>query len=208
MEEKDYYQDLKDEGVVVNHTITEIVRGTTAKLHRIYNGKLYYRIEVKVGYYESLYELELDSQDREFKDIDLYPEYKAITLMRWIRRGMEDGTFIQLLTLKKEETRMKKYIREETEVRKFVESCLGRYSGILNYIIMFNDDSDCSEDFINVDYEVRISNMTNDNITGCILRFNNDGKIELLRGEDFQVIDPIDFVMELFLEEFLTRVEA
>jgi hypothetical protein len=24
------------------------------------------------------------------------PEFKAITLMRWIRKGIEDGTFIEL----------------------------------------------------------------------------------------------------------------
>jgi hypothetical protein len=34
----------------------------------------------------------------EWKDVYVYPTYKSITLMRWIRKGMEtnDGSFIML----------------------------------------------------------------------------------------------------------------
>lgn len=32
----------------------------------------------------------------EWKSVYIKPEYKAITLMRWIRQGFEDGKLIQL----------------------------------------------------------------------------------------------------------------
>jgi hypothetical protein len=75
-------------------TLKEIVNGTMAKLSHICNGKVYFRIETS----EHVYQLEIDCDCDEWKDVYMYPEYKAITLMRWIRKGMDnkDDTFIML----------------------------------------------------------------------------------------------------------------
>jgi hypothetical protein len=45
---------------------------------------------------DSTYQLEINSMDEEWNVTYLWPKFKAITLMRWIRKGMEDGTFIQI----------------------------------------------------------------------------------------------------------------
>lgn len=73
-------------------TLKEIVKGTTAKLSYVCNGKVYYQIET-LNY---TYQLEINSKDDDWKATYLYPEFKAITLMRWIRKGIDknDGTFI------------------------------------------------------------------------------------------------------------------
>lgn len=73
-------------------TLTTIVKGTKAKLTHVCFGKVCYSIETK----DHIYQLEIDSMDEEFKTTYLYPEFKAITLMRWIRKGLDDGSFIQL----------------------------------------------------------------------------------------------------------------
>lgn len=75
-------------------TLKEIVSGTTAKLNYIYNSKICYQIETK----NHLYQLELNMEDDDWKNAYIYPEFKAITLMRWIRKGIEknDDTFIML----------------------------------------------------------------------------------------------------------------
>jgi len=75
-------------------SLINIVRGTTARLIHVCNGKVVYQI--KTG--NHLYQLELNSTDKEWETTYLIPEFKSITLMRWIRRGMEngDGSFIQL----------------------------------------------------------------------------------------------------------------
>jgi len=79
----------------MKHTLTEIVKGTTAKLTHVCNGLVYYSIDVD----GTLYQLEINSMDRaDWANIYIYPEYKAITLMRWIRDSInkDDGKFIQL----------------------------------------------------------------------------------------------------------------
>ena len=73
-------------------TLTSIVKGTKAKLTHVCYGKVYYIIETE----NHKYQLEINSMDDEFKTTYLEPEFKAITLMRWIRKGMADGTFILL----------------------------------------------------------------------------------------------------------------
>ncbi len=74
--------------------LVEIVNGTMAKLSHICNGKAYFQIETK----EYLYQLEINLMNDEWKDVYVYSTYKAITLMRWIRKGIEtnDGSFIML----------------------------------------------------------------------------------------------------------------
>ena len=69
-----------------------IIKGTKATLSFVCAGKVYYHIETE----EHLYQLEINSIDDELKTTYLEKEYKAITLMRWIRQGMEDNTLIQL----------------------------------------------------------------------------------------------------------------
>jgi predicted N-acyltransferase len=74
--------------------LKEIVRGTTAKLSHVCGGKAFYQIQTS----QHLYQLEIDSMEKEWETTYLFPEFKTITLMRWIRKGMEtsDGSFIQL----------------------------------------------------------------------------------------------------------------
>lgn len=69
-----------------------IVKGTTARLTHVCNGKVYYQIETA----KHTYQLEINSLEDEFKTTYLLPEFKAITLMRWIRFGIENETFIRL----------------------------------------------------------------------------------------------------------------
>lgn len=76
----------------MKHTIVEIVKGTNAHLNSIYNGILYYTIVVE----DSTYQLEINSKDDEWKNVTIYPVFKTITLMRWIRQGIENGNFIQI----------------------------------------------------------------------------------------------------------------
>lgn len=76
----------------MKHTLKEIVNNNTAKLQYVCSGKVFYNIEFD----DSIYQLEVDSNEDEWKTTYLYPEFKAITLMRWIRKGMKNEKFIQL----------------------------------------------------------------------------------------------------------------
>lgn len=75
-------------------TLKTIVNGTTAKLSHFCNGKAYYKIYTT----NHIYQLEINCLDEEWKDVYIYPEYKTITLMRWIRKSLEknDETLIML----------------------------------------------------------------------------------------------------------------
>ncbi|MFC2138292.1 hypothetical protein ACFLTE_08965 [Bacteroidota bacterium] len=75
-------------------TLKNIVKNTAANLSHVCEGKVYYQIQTS----NHIYQLELNSNDDEWKTTYLIPEFKAITLLRWIRRGLEndDGTFILL----------------------------------------------------------------------------------------------------------------
>jgi hypothetical protein len=55
-------------------------------------GKVYYQIHVG----ENTYQLEIDSNAEEWKNTYILPRFKAIELMRWIRKGMENEKFIQI----------------------------------------------------------------------------------------------------------------
>ena len=76
----------------MKHTLKEIVTGTKAKIQYVCNGMVYYNIEVD----DSIYQLGIDSNEDEWKSTYLYPEFKAITLMRWIGKGMDTEKFIQI----------------------------------------------------------------------------------------------------------------
>jgi hypothetical protein len=75
-------------------SLIQIVKGTTANLVHVCNGKVIYQIQSG----EHLYQLEIDSNEQEWETTYLLPTFKSIILMRWIRRGLEsrDGTFIKL----------------------------------------------------------------------------------------------------------------
>ena len=68
-----------------------------AKLKFVCAGKVVYEIITETA----IYQLEIDTTTDEFKTTYLFPEEKAIHLMRWIRKGIEnnDDTFILLKTL-------------------------------------------------------------------------------------------------------------
>lgn len=74
--------------------LKEIISNTMAKLSHICNGKAYYRINTE----NHIYQLEINCLSDEWKDVYIQPEYKSITLMRWIRKGLNnnDDTFIML----------------------------------------------------------------------------------------------------------------
>jgi len=80
--------------MMIMETIKTIVNGTQASLSHVCNGKACYKIMTA----DHSYQLEINLMDAEWKDVYVYPEYKAITLMRWIRKGIEsnDGSFIML----------------------------------------------------------------------------------------------------------------
>jgi hypothetical protein len=73
-------------------SIKKIIKGTNAKLMHICNGKAYYRIDTE----SHSYQLEMNCNDEEWKNIYILPEYKAITLMRWIRKAIECNSLITL----------------------------------------------------------------------------------------------------------------
>lgn len=74
--------------------IKNIVKGTKATLTHVCEGKVYYQIQTE----HHLYQLELNSIDDDWKATYLLPEFKSISLMRWIRKGLEnnDESFIML----------------------------------------------------------------------------------------------------------------
>lgn len=74
--------------------MTSIVKGTMANMVHVCNGKVVYQISTT----HHLYQLEIDSTEAEWGSTYLLPSFKAIKLMRWIRKGLEnnDGTFIKL----------------------------------------------------------------------------------------------------------------
>ena len=74
--------------------MTSIVKGTMANMVHVCKGKVIYQINTS----SHLYQLEIDSTEQEWDSTYLLPSFKAITLMRWIRKGIEsgDGSFIKL----------------------------------------------------------------------------------------------------------------
>ncbi|MBN2520525.1 MAG: hypothetical protein JXB17_08475 [Bacteroidales bacterium] len=75
-------------------TLKTIVQGTKAILSHVCEGKVFYIIQIA----SHLYQLEINSCSDDWKATYLMPEFKAIQLMRWIRKGLEndDGSFLLL----------------------------------------------------------------------------------------------------------------
>lgn len=78
---------------MLKHSLKQIVSdGNMAKISHVCEGIAYYTIDVG----DSSYQLMLDSMSDEWKATFMYPEFKAITLMRWIRKAIDTETLIQL----------------------------------------------------------------------------------------------------------------
>jgi hypothetical protein len=78
---------------MLKHSLKQIVsNGNLAQVSHICEGIVYYTI--RVG--SSEYQLEIDSMAGEWKATYMKPEFRAITLMRWIRKAIETETLIQL----------------------------------------------------------------------------------------------------------------
>ena len=73
-------------------TLKEIVEDNKAILSYICSGIAFYTIDVG----DNTYQFEIDSTEDEWKTTYLYPEYKAITLMRWIRKCIKEDKFIKI----------------------------------------------------------------------------------------------------------------
>lgn len=92
----------------------------------------------------------------------------------------------------------------KVRIVEFVQNCLGDYKDLLQWTISVNDESGDYTDF-----EVTITNTTNDNHVHPVLRcYDYEGGIDIHRGEDTYSTDEKDFIMELFLTKFLTFVEV
>lgn len=78
---------------MLKHSLKQIVsNGNLAQVSHVCEGIVYYTI--RVG--SSEYQLMIDSNDSEWKSTFLYTEFRAITLMRWIRKAIKTETLIQL----------------------------------------------------------------------------------------------------------------
>jgi hypothetical protein len=70
-------------------TITNLVKGQLARLDYICNGIAYFNIS-------ETYQFPINLNDSEWKDVYIRTEYKSITLMRWIRKAMENNELIRI----------------------------------------------------------------------------------------------------------------
>ena len=78
---------------MLKHTLKQIVENDNhARMTHVCAGIVYYQINVG----DSSYQLAVNSMDDEWKTTYMYPVFKAITLMRWIRKAIESETLIQL----------------------------------------------------------------------------------------------------------------
>lgn len=90
--------------IKIPHTITEIVKGTTAEFSHYKEGNLHYSIEVDGYRYEfpiSTIEIDTDATNRlgryllylstDIGEASFEKTYKAITLMRYIRKAIAEG---------------------------------------------------------------------------------------------------------------------
>lgn len=90
-------KEFSEHTMTLAHTLKEIVRNSEAVLSHVCEGKVYYEIIVYTTEKPSaVYQLEIDSTSDEWKATYLYPTFKSITLMRWIRKGFENGKLIQI----------------------------------------------------------------------------------------------------------------
>ena len=77
----------------MNPTIKEIVKDNYVHFRRYRKGILYYGVIVEEEPFGILYEFPVPIDD--CGDADFYGSDKAILFMRYIRKALEDGTFIK-----------------------------------------------------------------------------------------------------------------
>ena len=78
---------------MLKHSLKEIVSNSNpAKISYVCQGVVYYNIEVE----DSTYQLGIDSMKDEWQATFLHSDFRAINLMRWIRKAIETETLIQL----------------------------------------------------------------------------------------------------------------
>lgn len=69
--------------------ITEIVKNNTARFGFYRQGYIYYEVQLPEGKYSFPIDL------KDLGQATVSREEKAITLMRYIRKALEDGTFVR-----------------------------------------------------------------------------------------------------------------
>ena len=82
-------------------TIKEIVKDNTVEFVRYRKGNLYYRVIILLNYeeypyitYGETYEFPVPIED--CGDADFHSHDKAILFMRYIRKALEEGTFVKV----------------------------------------------------------------------------------------------------------------
>lgn len=74
-------------------TIKDAVSGTTAKFSHAIAGVLYYNLYVK----EDVYQFSIDMNDKaDVGTTTFLNEYRGITLMRYIRKAIENETLVKI----------------------------------------------------------------------------------------------------------------
>jgi len=74
-------------------TLKDAITGSIAKFNHAIAGVLYYTLFVG----DDQYQLVIDMNDKDDVGTTSFEsEYKGITLMRYIRKGMKDGSFVKI----------------------------------------------------------------------------------------------------------------
>ena len=79
-------------------TISEAVKNTTAKFSHAIAGVLYYNLYVTICNLQiDVYQFQIDMNDKDdVGTTTFFGEYKGITLMRYIRKAIENETLIKI----------------------------------------------------------------------------------------------------------------
>lgn len=74
-------------------TLTQAVKGTTAKFSHAIAGVLYYKLYTDDG----VYQFSIDMNDKDDVGTTTFnAEYNGITLMRYVRKSMQNNSFVKV----------------------------------------------------------------------------------------------------------------
>ena len=74
-------------------TLKEAVKDTIAVFSHAIAGVLYYNLKVE----DAVYQFSIDMNDKDdVGTTTFFAEYKGITLMRYVRKAMNDGSFVKV----------------------------------------------------------------------------------------------------------------
>jgi len=74
-------------------SLKDAITGSVAKFDHAVAGVLYYTLFIE----DDQYQLVIDMNDKDDVGTTSFEsEYKGITLMRYIRKGMKDGSFVKI----------------------------------------------------------------------------------------------------------------